>query len=188
VSTAKKKVPRAPAAKKKIPRAPAPRAATKSLEHYLGCFVFDELSDRDSNGSFQIIVQALGPEDAADRCHALLEKLRSQTTLFARPCSIYIDGIIRLRGSFEDGLLVNYSSTISSGGPRGSIGCLIPEQEHDAEGYDWTPEPKGKKKKKKGGEEGVVIEPFIDFGGQAIAEQRAAEDESRAKTAKARHH
>lgn len=154
---------------------PALRGAETPLEYYLGAFTFDEYSDRDHEGNFQIIVQARSPEDAGERCRTLLEKLRLRTTLFHRPCTIFLDGLLRLRGSFEEGLLVNYTSSVSelSAQPRVSISCLVPEQEHASESYDWSPEPKGKKRKKQEEEEST-LEPFIDFGGQSLCEERAA--------------
>lgn len=149
------------------------RGSKEQVDYYLTCFHFDEFSDRDSEGTFQIVVQARSPEDAVDRSYELIEKLHEDTTLFQRPCSIYIEGIIRLRGSFEKGLLVNYSSTWTGDHPRASIGCLIPEQKHESMDYGWKPTPKkGTKKQKEGDLE--TIEPFIDFGGQAVAEDRAA--------------
>lgn len=154
----------------------ATRRADRPLDYYLGCFTFDEFSDRDGEGSFQIIVQARGPEQAAAQCRASLERLRAQTTLFHRPCTIFLDGLLRLRGTFEEGLLVNYTSTISELPAQmpASIYCLVPEQEHPSESYDWSPEPRGKKRKKREEEDGVIRAPFVDFGGQSLQEERAA--------------
>lgn len=158
------------------PSKPSPRGAENPLEYYLGCFIFDEFSDRDGEGSFQVIVQARSPEDAVERFRKLLEKLRLQTTLFHRPCSIFLEGLLRLRGSFEEGLLVNYTSMVPEIPPEAhaSIYCLVPEQDHASESYGWSPEPKGKKRKKQEEEEEGIMVPFIDFGGQSLREERAA--------------
>lgn len=113
---------------------------------YLACFYFDR-PKRKQTGSFQIVVEATSPDDALERCHTRLQHLRAETKLFDEPIAIFTDGVIKLAGSFEEGLLVNWESPQ----PLGRISCLMPETEkHEAVGYSI--------------DHGETIEPFLDFG------------------------
>ncbi len=148
-------------------RSGRPKKAPPTPCLYLGCFVFDEPGERDRTGTFQMVVEARSPEDAVDRFSKRLRKLRTTTTLFDDPTTIYINGFIKLSGSFEDGLLVNYEAGDSPPAPHGQIGCLIPEQrDHGADAYGFDPSQKGKKLK----EDADTLEPFLDFGGERFRE------------------
>src|SRR5262249_51625107 len=117
---------------------PKKTAPTPSL--YLGCFFFDAPGEQDQTGTFQVVVEARSPEDAVDRFSKRLRKLRTTTTLFDDPTTIYINGLIKLSGSFENGLLVNYASGDSPPEPHFGIACLIPEQkDHQAVDYGFEP-------------------------------------------------
>lgn len=142
--------------------------ATPTEYLYLGCFSFDEPGDEDYQGTFQIVVEAAEPGQALDRMRARLRKLRTTTSLFDKPSTIYVDTVIKLKGSFKEGLLVNWVSGPERL-PSWQIGCAIPEQDHEAEAYDPV---KGKKKEE-------TVEPFLDFGGK---EFRKALHASKAKT------
>ena len=49
---------------------------------YVGCFHFDERSPRGPrSGSFQLVVEATIPDDAAEKCHAQLCELRETTPI-----------------------------------------------------------------------------------------------------------
>src|ERR1700690_1261315 len=80
---------------------------------YLCCFSMDEFGDTEYTGSFQIVVEGKDPEDAAQLCKKKLRQFRDSKKFFSDPTSIYLESIIRLRGSFKSGLLVN-----SENGPR----------------------------------------------------------------------
>jgi hypothetical protein len=130
---------------------------------YLGCFFFDEPGERERTGSFQIVVEATEPLEAVDKCRDRLRWLRTSTTLFDEPVTIYIEGIIKLSGTFAKGLLVNFESGDSPPTPQVELTCLIPEQtDHGAFDYGWKPPRSGRKSK----EDKDTIEPFLDFGGQ----------------------
>jgi hypothetical protein len=130
--------------------------ATATEYLYLGCFSFDEPGEEDYQGTFQIVVEAADPGQALDRMRARLRRLRTTTSLFDKPSTIYVDTVIKLKGSFKEALLVNWVSGPEQS-PSWKIGCAIPEQDHEAEAYDAV---KGKKKE--------TVEPFLDFGGQAF--------------------
>src|SRR5689334_7397150 len=94
---------------------------------YLGCFFFDHPADKPEwTGTFQVIVEASSPERALEAFKARIRKLRASATLFSEPTTIFIEGFIKLAGSFKDGLLVNYASRQRK--TDAELGCLIPEQ------------------------------------------------------------
>jgi glycerol-3-phosphate dehydrogenase len=156
------------------------KASADTLPHlYLGCFYFDEPDESDRTGSFQLIVEATTPEDAIARSQAKLRRLRTSGTFFSRPTTIFIEGIIRLTGSFKRGLLVNYEWGERPPPPDVRITCLIPEQpDHDAEGFGWRA---SKKRRKPTDVE--HIEPFVDFGGGKIRRGRAEAERALERTA-----
>lgn len=47
-------------------------------------------------GSFQMVVEAVTPDDAMDRCHERLVELATTTVLFKEPVKLCSDGLIRL--------------------------------------------------------------------------------------------
>lgn len=129
---------------------------------YLGSFFFDEPGEQDHTGTFQILVKATSPADSVERFKARLRKLRDTTTLFNKPTTIYINGIIKLAGSFTDGLLVSYSCGESPEPPSFEIGALIPEQkDHACIEYGYTPPDEGRTKS----EDADTIRPFLDLVG-----------------------
>jgi hypothetical protein len=162
------------AKKKPAPRLPSkPKAKGEPVGPclFLGCFFFDRPGEPEHTGTFQLVVEASSPDQAADRCLARLRKLRAETTLFNDPSTIYLEGLIRLTGSFVDGLLVNYECRQRPAPPDWQIGCLIPEQDdHDAASFGREP--------KKNGD----MEPFVDFGGQKYAKDLEAAAAKRAGT------
>lgn len=120
---------------------------------YLGCFDFERPGDSDWNGSFQVVVQAASPNDAAERMRKRLRTLRTTTSLFDEPCTIVLNGMIHLVGSFDEGVLVNWRA----GTDAVEILCMVPEQpEHHHKGYEPARE------------NGAEEEPFLDFGGLAL--------------------
>jgi hypothetical protein len=148
------------------PRQPKKRESTPCL--FLGCFSFDRPGDEEWTGTFQLVVEATGPENAVDRCRVRLRRMRTNTTLFDNPVTIYLDGLIRLTGSFQHGLLVNWESGPSPPPPNGTLSCLIPEQtDHSADAWGWEPT-----RRKKGDDH--TIEPFLDFGGEKFRRALAA--------------
>lgn len=126
---------------------------------YLGCFRFDEPGEREQTGTFQVVVEAAGPEQAVERCRSRLKRLHVSTTLFNRPTTIFLDQIIKLSGSFENGLLVNWESGDRPPPPDPRLMCAIPEQDdHGAESYGLRPSKKGEDED----------EAFLDFGGETL--------------------
>lgn len=80
--------------------------------------------------------------------------------MFDSPITIYIEGIIKLVGSFKRGVVVNWHSRTVPGGPPALVTNLIPDQEsQDVEGFAFRPD---------GGEDEDTVVPFIDFGGMAL--------------------
>ena len=139
--------------------ASAAKKAEPATHLYLCWFTFDEPAEPPYEGSFLIVVEAKDPEGAVKACRIKLRSLHRDTKLFEQPVTIYIEGLIRLSGSFKKGLLVNMDCGPCSD-TRGRITCLIPdEQEHEAEGYGVGQEPPEG--------EGQIVEPFIDFEGKA---------------------
>jgi len=140
---------------------------------YLGCFTFDSAGEPDQTGSFQVVVEADNPQQAADRCRTRLRRLRTSTTLFDRPTTVLLNALIQLTGSFKRGLLVNWESMNTPPPPDARLLCPIPEQtDHEAQSF-------GLKTKKAKTKLGALVddEPFIDFGGRQ-AFRRAAEQAS----------
>jgi hypothetical protein len=134
---------------------------------YLGCFSFDLPGEREEEGTFQILVDAPSPEDAVEQFQRRLRKLRTTTTLFDDPSTIYLIGLIQLGGSFKNGLLVNWEHGDAPPDPNMKIGCLIPEQkDHECVEYGYTRAGKGKRGKK----DEDMFEPFVDFGGEKFRE------------------
>lgn len=126
---------------------------------YLGCFDFERPGDSDWNGSFQVVVQAASPNDAAERMRKRLRTLRTTTSLFDEPCTIILNGMIHLVGSFDEGVLVNWRA----GTDAVEVLCMIPEQpEHHQKGYEPARE------------NGAEEEPFLDFGGLALRKALAS--------------
>lgn len=155
-----------PKPSRKLPKAPATRTRAKKEQEsaqrdtpedlYLGCFTTDEPGEIDHAGSFQVIVEASTPKQAVARLRARLRKIRSETSHFDSPTTIYCDGLVRLAGSFKDGLLVNYVSRQSTENDV-QIFCTVPEQpgSKDVDSYGF-------------GEEEGDVEAFLDFGGEAF--------------------
>ncbi len=160
---------------------PPAQATPGPLRAYLACFFFDEFGDLDREGEFQIVVQARDAEQAMERCRTLLRKLRAETTLFERPCSLYCKGLLELPDSFEGGVLVNFTSSRIEG-TRSSIACLVPEQEDETiTTYEWTPDARGEASESD--QEDASLEPFLDFGGQGVVAERKALHEAHAPRA-----
>lgn len=143
-----------------------PVAAKSCL--YLGCFTFDEPAETDHEGSFQVVVEAATPEQAVERFRARLDHLRREGTLFSEPTTIYLNGIVELRGSYAKGLLINYEQGPSPAEPCVRLMCMLPEQSNEGTGvYGWGEDPDSSVD-----ERGVKVEPFVDFGGEAARSAR----------------
>src|SRR6478736_430064 len=138
---------------------------------YLGCFSFDRPGKERWEGTFQVVVEADHAAQAVDRMRTRLKALRDETSLFQEPASLYIEGIVELRGSFADGLLVNYESGLAPPDPNVRLMCLIPEQDDsDARSYDYRMEKD---------KDDTSVEPFLDFGGLALAKALAETETAR---------
>lgn len=89
---------------------------------WLGCFVFFE---EESEGSFQMVVEASGVDEALELCASRLAELDASSTLFDG-ASIFLDGILDLGSGFKVPALVNFLA----GSPRksGTIWSDLPEQ------------------------------------------------------------
>jgi hypothetical protein len=96
-----------------------------------------------------MIVEGTSPDDAMETCHTRLHHLRETTKLFDEPVMIFSDGLIRLTGSFEDGLLVNFEVPQPGGG---RISNLMPDPD-DTGAMVFLP----------ANEPDETIEPFVEF-------------------------
>lgn len=124
---------------------------------YLACFELDQPPDE--GGSFQVVVQASSPEDAEQRIKERLRVLRTKSSLFDKPCSIFLNGLIRLAGPIDEGLVVNLECGTAEIGEY----HLLPEQpDQAAETYEPPLE------------DGGIQGPFLDFGGAAFYEALAS--------------
>jgi hypothetical protein len=104
------------------------RSSTADLCLWLVPFTFDR-SRTKQRGSFQMVVEAVTPDDAMARCHQRLLELAATTSFFKEPVKFYSDGLIRLTGRFNEPVLLNFELPDM----RGRISNLMPEQaEHDA--------------------------------------------------------
>jgi hypothetical protein len=101
---------------------PQARSTTKACL-WLVPFYFDR-PKTDRSGTFQIIVEATSPDDAMEKCHTRLHHLRETTKLIDEPIMIFSDGLVRLTGSFEDGVMVNFEVPQPGGG---RISNLMPD-------------------------------------------------------------
>ncbi|MBX3210744.1 MAG: hypothetical protein KF850_01790 [Labilithrix sp.] len=132
------------ATKKKSPR----RSATADLHLWLVPFTFERPRTK-QRGSFQMVAEALTPDDAMARCHERLVELAATTALFKEPVKLYSDGLIRLSGGFDEPVLLNFELP----DVQGRISNLMPEQaEHDAMMFVADHDATGS------------IEPFVTFG------------------------
>lgn len=147
----------------RLPKKRAAATAQPTPCLYLGCFFFDEPGEPEYTGTFQIVVEAKDPEDAVRLLRKSLKSTREAGSLFTIPTTIYVEGIIKLAGSFEKGLLVNWESRPRPEKDDYQLTNLIPHGEgHQAAGYDF-----------RHGDENT-IQAFIDFGGKARAREIAA--------------
>jgi hypothetical protein len=104
------------------------RSSTADLHLWLVPFTFERPRTK-QRGSFQMVVEAVTPDDALDRCHERLVELAATTVLFKEPIKLYSDGLVRLTGRFNEPVLLNFELPDE----RGRISNLMPEQaEHDA--------------------------------------------------------
>ncbi len=144
--------PKRQALKKAKPTRASAQRGKSDTSLYLGSFDFVEPGEPQRMGTFQILVEASDPERAVSRFRTRLRELRTTTSLFDSPTTIYAWGFIELGGSFKNGLLINYESRPAPEFDQ-VLHCLIPEQKHDCQEYGIG-----------SGEDGDS-EPFIDFGG-----------------------
>jgi hypothetical protein len=112
-------------------------------------FYFDRPKSN-GRGSFQIVVEAANPDDAMQACHARLLKLRETTKLFDEPIAMFSDGLVRLTGSFEDGVIVNFEVPQAGGG---RVSNLLPDPA-DTGAMVFLP----------ANEPDETVEPFMQFG------------------------
>lgn len=122
---------------------------------WLVCFQADHPSLPDAphdSQSFQLVLRAKTPKAALDACRRRLRELRTSSSLFDTPCSIYLDHLIAIEGVGTTPALVNYVSKLpNERGVVGEILCAVPEQKDaQVDGFGWE------------GDDG----PFLDFGGQ----------------------
>lgn len=131
------------------PRPPARPTTTTSACLWLVPFYF-ERPKTNQTGTFQIVIEGTSPDDAMEGCLNRLHTIRETTKLFDEPIRIFSDGLIRLTGTFEDGLLVNFEIPQPGGG---RIANLLPD-----------PTDNGAMMFLPAIEPNQVIEPFVEFG------------------------
>lgn len=151
MSSAKKPLP-GPRTSKRVN---SPIAVRADAPLWLVCFQSDIAGLPDApqqSQSFQLVVRAKTPKAALDTCRLRLRELRTTSSLFDAPCSIYLDHLIAIEGVSATAALVNYVSKLpSEQGIDGEILCAVPEQQDvDVEVF--------------GPRDGEG--PFLDFGGQ----------------------
>jgi hypothetical protein len=104
------------------------RSSTAESHLWLVPFTFERPRTK-QRGSFQMVVEAVSPDDAMERCHERLVELAATTALFKEPVKLYSDGLIRLTGRFNEPALLNFELPDVDG----RISNLMPEQaKHDA--------------------------------------------------------
>lgn len=96
-----------------------------------------------------MVVEAVTPDDAMERCYERLVELAITTALFMEPVRLYSDGLVRLTGRFDEPVLLNFELPDA----QGRISDLMPEQaEHDAMMFVTDHDATG------------PIEPLVTFG------------------------
>lgn len=124
------------------------RSSTVDLHLWLVPFTFERPRTK-QRGSFQMVVEAVTPDDAMERCHERLVELAATTALFKEPVKLYSDGLIRLTGRFDEAVLLNFELP----DVQGRISNLMPDQpEHDAIMFVADLDATG------------PIQPFVTFG------------------------
>jgi hypothetical protein len=132
------------------------RSSTADLHLWLVPFTFDR-PRTNQRGSFQMVVEAVTPDDAMDRCAQRLVDLANTTALFKEPIKIYSDGLLRITGRFDEAVLLNFELPDL----KGRTSNLMPEQpKHDAMMFVDDLDAKG------------PVEPFITFGIDDESEMR----------------
>lgn len=125
------------------------RSSTADVHLWLVPFTFERPRTTKQRGSFQMVVEAVTPDDATERCRQHLVELAATTVLFREPVKLYSDGLIRLTGRFNEPVLLNFELPDT----QGRIANLMPEQpEHDAMMFVADHDATG------------PIEPFVTFG------------------------
>jgi hypothetical protein len=148
---ARKKPSPARAAKSRPPRARPAAAAPAGLVPHVAWFSFQTPGKPPRRGSFQILLQAENAEQALERCRARLSAITSETRLFASKTTIYLEGVVELRGAYAHGVLVNYES-LEQPEIDVRLTCLLPDQlGHGVLGHGPTIE------------DADAVEPFLEL-------------------------
>ncbi|MEI9942232.1 MAG: hypothetical protein WDO69_33870 [Pseudomonadota bacterium] len=153
-----KTLPKAPAVREQTNKSPKRQTAEpRDDSPYLGCFFFDDyLNDKEHTGTFQMVVAASSPEHALDRFKKRLRAIRRIGSVLSGPNTVYLQGLVPLRGPFGDGILINYESRPSPDPPDYQLLNMTPEQGVEELGSCQLADDD---------EDG--IQPFVDFGGKA---------------------
>jgi hypothetical protein len=122
---------------------------------YLGCFFFDSFGVSDQVGTFQIVIEAMSPDDVMKRLRRRLKTIRASGSILTGTYTIYLEGLVPLTGSFKEGLMVNYESRPSDEPPDCQLLNFMPEQ--------GRPTPRSYRI----GKDGTTEKAFMDFGGKA---------------------
>ena len=109
-----------------------------------------------------MVVSASTPEQSIDRFRTRLRAIHRMGNLFASPCTVYLQGVVPLTGSFKEGLLVNCEFRPTPDPPDYQVVNMMPPQGIKTPGSFELAQGKDE-----------AIEPFVDFGG--LAHQRAAQ-------------
>lgn len=167
MATRKKTRTKATPRTKTAPRPASPRKASKPVAPpeclYLGCFFFDDvLNDKDCTGTFQMVVSASTPEQSIDRFRKRLRAIHRLGNVLTSPCTVYLEGVVPLIGSFKEGLMVNCEFRPAPDPPDYQVTNMLPPQGITTPGSFVLTYGKDE-----------AIQPFVDFGG--LAHQRAVE-------------
>jgi hypothetical protein len=157
--------PKSPAVREQTNKSPKRQTAEPPDDSpYLGCFFFDDyLNDKEHTGTFQMVVAASSPEHALDRFKKRLRAIRRIGSVLSGPNTVYLQGLVPLRGPFGDGILVNYESRPAPEPPDYQLLNMTPEQGVEELGSFQLADDD---------EDG--IQPFVDFGGKAHEKTRDA--------------
>ena len=145
-SPAKKSRAKRPSKKLSVRAQPEPRTP------HIAWFSFQTPGKPPRRGSFQILLDAQNVEQALARCRARLSAISNETRLFSAKTTVYLEGVLELRGPYEHGVLVNFES-LEQPEIDVRLTCLIPEQTgHGVVGHGPTIE------------EADAVEPFLELG------------------------
>lgn len=129
---------------------------------YLGHFSFDEADDNNDprHGYFTCIVNTTGSDRAVDAFKSLIEKMKSENSLFAGVYEVYIEDIFEIGNVPETPVMIRMQS--SEGEFPESVSRSLPLAETAGiTAYGWAPDERKVRAAEK--DEVLEMEPFLSF-------------------------